>query len=130
MRLATTLGFCTVALIGGVGAAASRDAAGSQLRCGWFSNPSPANASLYDRDGEWLLALQGGHQAEGNWSPNFRPGQQVTAGGGSYGYGCACLNVRIAPGTKTVVAVVASRAQPLSKCRRDKSLAGIEASLR
>ena len=41
-------------------------------RCGWFSNPTPANASLYDRDGEWVIGVQGGHQAEGDW-PDFGP---------------------------------------------------------
>ncbi|MGO4778074.1 DUF4087 domain-containing protein, partial [Lysobacter sp. 2RAB21] len=28
-------------------------------RCGWFVNPSPANAWLIDRDGEWIIATQG-----------------------------------------------------------------------
>ena len=39
----------------------------SETRCGWFSDPTPANASLYDRDGEWIIAVQGGYQAEGDW---------------------------------------------------------------
>lgn len=32
------------------------------LRCGWFDNPTPGNASPTDRDGQWLIGLQGGHQ--------------------------------------------------------------------
>ena len=39
----------------------------SEMRCGWFSNPTPANASLYDRDGEWIIGVQGGYQADGDW---------------------------------------------------------------
>jgi Protein of unknown function (DUF4087) len=45
-----------------------------ETRCGWFSNPTPANASLFDRDGEWIIGVQGGYQAEGDW-PDFEPGQ-------------------------------------------------------
>ena len=47
-----------------------------ETRCGWFSNPTPANASLYDRDDEWIISVQGGHQAEGDW-PEFSPKQWV-----------------------------------------------------
>ena len=39
----------------------------SEMRCGWFSNPTPGNASLYDRDGEWIIGVQGGYQADGDW---------------------------------------------------------------
>lgn len=46
--------------------------AGNRLetRCGWFANPTPANAWLLDRHGQWTIGLQGGYQAEGNW-PNY-----------------------------------------------------------
>jgi Protein of unknown function (DUF4087) len=33
-----------------------------ETRCGWLSNPTPANVWLYDRTGEWIIGLQGGHQ--------------------------------------------------------------------
>ncbi|EMO30148.1 PF13316 domain protein, partial [Leptospira interrogans serovar Bataviae str. HAI135] len=29
-----------------------------ETRCGWFHNPSPANITLYDRDGEWILVFR------------------------------------------------------------------------
>ena len=45
-------------------------------RCGWFSNPTPANAWLLDREAEWTIAVQGGAQAEGDW-PIFKPSQWV-----------------------------------------------------
>lgn len=44
------------------GLAAADDAADkTELRCGWFDNPSPANATLLDGDGEWIIGMQGGH---------------------------------------------------------------------
>ena len=58
----------------------------AELRCGWFSNPTPANASLYDRDDEWIISVQGGHEAEGDW-PSFSPKQWVETNV-HYGYGC------------------------------------------
>src|SRR5215813_5295508 len=65
----------------------------SEVRCGWFSNPTPANASLFDREGEWIIGVQGGYQAEGDW-PSFSPKQWVETNG-HYGYGCACLRVKV-----------------------------------
>lgn len=38
-----------------------------ETRCGWFHNPSPANITLYDRDGEWILGVQGGYQLKDDW---------------------------------------------------------------
>src|SRR6266536_2441789 len=45
-----------------------------ETRCGWFSNPTPANAWLWDREGEWIIGVQGDFQAEGEW-PYFKPRQ-------------------------------------------------------
>lgn len=39
----------------------------AKVRCGWFENPTPANAWLTDRDGDWIIPVQGGHQANGDW---------------------------------------------------------------
>lgn len=101
-------------------------AAQSGMRCGWFSNPTPANASLYDKDGEWIVAVQGGHQADGDWPPNFASSQWVKFGPGSYGYGCACMTVAIDPSRKYVTAIVSAKARPLATCRKDPALAGVE----
>lgn len=92
----------------------------SEMRCGWFSNPTPANVSLFDRDGEWIIGVQGGHQAEGDW-PDFKPGEWVKTNV-NYGYGCACLRVRVDREEKKVLAIESARALPLSKCRQDKSI--------
>ena len=91
-----------------------------ETRCGWFSNPTPANASLSDRDGEWIIGVQGGYQAQGDW-PSFGPKQWVETNG-HYGYGCACLRLRVNRETHEVIEIESSRARPLSVCRRDRKL--------
>lgn len=92
----------------------------SEMRCGWFSNPTPANASLYDRDGEWIIGVQGGYQADGDW-PDFSPKEWVETNV-HYGYGCACLRVRVDRSTAKVIKIESARARPLSTCRRDRGL--------
>ncbi len=37
-----------------------------ETRCGWIENPTPANYSIIDADGEWIISVQGGYQAEGD----------------------------------------------------------------
>ncbi len=95
-----------------------------ETRCGWLSNPTPANIWLYDRDGEWIIGLQGGYQMEGDgWElPDFRPGQWVRTNVGSYGYGCACLRLRVNRETHEVIEIESSRARSLAACRQDRSL--------
>lgn len=95
-------------------------AAPFETRCGWFSNPTPANAWLYDRDAEWVIGVQGGYQAEGNW-PDFEPRQWVKTNV-NYGYGCACLRVRVNRETHEVIEIASARARPLEACRGDHSL--------
>ena len=102
------------------GAAGARAAAQAETRCGWFSNPTPANASLHDRDDEWIVGVQGGHQAEGDW-PSFGPKQWVETNG-HYGHGCACMRIRVDRETNRVIEIESARARPLSACRRDKAL--------
>jgi hypothetical protein len=105
--------------------AADAAAAPPALRCGWLDQPTPGNATLVDRDGEWTIGLQGGHQAGGP-RPRFRTGQWVRTGHGSAGYGCACLKVRADAVTQEITAIVSARAQPLATCRKDPALKGKE----
>jgi hypothetical protein len=102
------------------GAAVAGGAAAAETRCGWFSNPTPANASLHDRDAEWIVGVQGGHQAEGDW-PEFGPKQWVETNV-HYGYGCACLTVEVDRESHKVLKITSARARALSTCRRDKAL--------
>lgn len=91
-----------------------------QLRCGWFSNPTPANAWLIDKDGEWTIGIQGGYQAEGDW-PDIPDAQWVKTNV-HYGYGCACIRASVDPKTKRVIEIKSSYSRPLSACRKDKWL--------
>ena len=109
-----------VTLAGRPGSAGAGAAVQSETRCGWFSNPTPANASLHDRDDEWIISVQGGHQAEGDWL-SFGPKQWVETNG-HYGHGCACLRVRVERETYRVLVIESARARPLSACRRDRAL--------
>jgi hypothetical protein len=92
-----------------------------ELRCGWFENPSPNNASLSDRDGEWAIAIQGKFEAQGDW-PEFKESEWVSSGNASYGYGCACLRVVTNRETRRIVSILSAKVKPLAACKRDKAL--------
>ena len=94
--------------------------ANAVTRCGWFQNPSPGNAWLIDKDGEWIVGVQGGHQAEGDWPDFDRVGWIST--NRSYGYGCACLAVIVKAQSHDILRIIRSTAQPLKTCVRDKRL--------
>ena len=91
-----------------------------ETRCGWFSNPTPSNASLHDREAEWIIGVQGGYQAEGDW-PDFGPKQWIETNV-HYGYGCACLRLRVDRKTHRVIEIESAKARPLSACRNDRKL--------
>jgi hypothetical protein len=67
MKLRAFLAALVCAAQVGSSAYASDDALKTQTVCGWFENPTPGNASLQDRTGEWVIGIQGGHQDEGDW---------------------------------------------------------------
>ena len=90
------------------------------VRCGWFENPTPANAWLTDRDGEWNVGVQGSYQAEGYW-PVFAPSDWVRTNG-NYGYGCACMNVQTNPEAHRVIKILSSSTRTLRSCREDPLL--------
>jgi hypothetical protein len=91
-----------------------------ETRCGWFENPSPGNAWLHDRDGEWTIAIQGTYEARGDW-PRFKDSQWVPVNR-SYGYGCACIRAVVDAKTSQVVRIISAKARPLGACRRDRAL--------
>lgn len=105
-------------------------AAQPATRCGWLVNPTPANAWLHDARGQWIIASQGGRQIEDDWSPDYANGQWVRTGGGSYGYGCACMDIEVDPAASRVTRIHSVKARPLSACRKDPALRGVEAGLR
>jgi len=94
-----------------------------ETRCGWFTNPTPANIWRYDREAEWTIGVQGGHQVPGDWPwPKFKRGQWVVTNAGDHGYGCACLQLRVNRQTRQVLEIKTSRARPLTQCRQDAAL--------
>ncbi len=95
--------------------------AARQLRCGWFDNPSPQNATLIDRDGTWTISVQGADAAKGAW-PRFGGKQWVKTGAGSYGYGCACLRVEVDAQAQQIKQIYSANAKAVSACRSDKAI--------
>src|SRR5262249_57206442 len=82
-----------MSFVTGRSAGLQRDRTQWQTRCGWFSNPTPANAWLQDKDGEWTIAVQGGHQADGDW-PAFKRRHCVRTNHGGAGQGWRCRRAR------------------------------------
>ena len=98
----------------------------AETRCGWFVNPTPANAWLIDAQGEWLIGAQGGYQARGDW-PSFKDSQWVKTNI-NYGHGCACMKVNTDKAEDRILRIFSAYAKPLSACRKDKALKGKEPS--
>jgi Protein of unknown function (DUF4087) len=99
-------------------------AAAAETRCGWVLNPSPANWSLQDRQAEWIMATQGGEQAEGmDTLPDFTEGEWIVTNGSSYGFGCACMDVETESGDPPRITRIRSVKQlKLGKCQNDRKL--------
>ena len=91
-----------------------------ETRCGWLDNPTPSNFSLYDREREWIISVQGGYQVEDFAAPDFK--SQWIETNNSYGYGCACLNMTVDKETSRVLAIIKSYVKPLSVCQKDNAL--------
>lgn len=98
----------------------------TEKRCGWLHNPTPANWWLIDRQGQWIISTQGGRQAEGIDKIRFYEGAQAQREfvytNGNYGYGCACLDVKVDRANKQIREIVRGQQVPLSQCRRDPAL--------
>ena len=91
-------------------------------RCGWLHNPTPGNWWLTDREGEWILATQGGRQVEGLDEIPDMSLHEWEETNVHYGYGCACVSVTTAPASAEVVRISDVEPKPLKQCRADKAL--------
>jgi hypothetical protein len=92
-------------------------------RCGWLENPTPANWSLIDREGEWLIGQQGGYQAPGMDNiPDMSTRGWVATNAGHHGYGCACMTVTVDRKEQLVSKILSARPVPLRQCRADPHL--------
>jgi hypothetical protein len=93
-----------------------------QHRCGWLDNPTPANWWLTDRQGEWILSVQGGYQAPGmDDMPDMSEHGWVKTNG-YYGYRCACLDVTVDQAEHRITRLIKSVPEPLRQCRTDPKL--------
>ena len=102
--------------------AAAAPAQGTERRCGWLHNPTPANWWLVDRDGEWLIGAQGGYQAPGmDEMPDMTTAGWVETNV-HYGYGCACMDVTVDRRTRRITRIASARPLPLRQCERDRAL--------
>ena len=95
--------------------------AAPERRCGWLANPSPANWWLLDRDGEWVLSVQGREPVPGlDTIPDMTTLGWVGTNG-PHGYGCACLVLDTAPGRR-VVRILSGEPLPTQRCNADRAL--------
>jgi hypothetical protein len=90
-------------------------------RCGWLSNPTPANWWLTDSQGQWILGTQGADQAPGmDEMPDMSTAGWVETNG-NYGYGCACMTIT-ADSEGRVTRIADASPRPLKQCRADRKL--------
>ena len=100
--------------------------ASADTRCGWFSNPTPANVFLDDAHGGWTLSAQGRGGAPGFddlWASEGSPEEWVLMSPAGYGYGCACVEGDFGPvGSQQVLEVRRYWHRPLAACASDPAL--------
>ena len=97
-------------------------AAPTQHLCGWIENPTPGNWTLTDKNNEWVIGVQGGHQPDGkNFNFPRRKAYYIDVLNG-YGYGCGCINATVDAGKHEVIAIAKASVLKLSVCRNDKAL--------
>jgi hypothetical protein len=103
-------------------AEAARKPAAAGRRCGWLHNPTPANWWLVDRDGQWILGTQGREPVAGmDEMPDMSAGEWVETNG-SYGYGCACMDMMVDPASGDVLRISNAAPRPLAQCKADRKL--------
>jgi hypothetical protein len=100
---------------------AAASAAIGVRRCGWISNPTPANWWLTDAEDQWILSTQGGDQAPGmDEMPDMSTAGWVETNG-HYGYGCACMTIASNPDGR-VTRIADAKPKPLKQCQADRNL--------
>lgn len=97
--------------------------AAAERRCGWLVNPTPANWWLTDADGQWILSSQGREAVKGfDDMPDMSTQGWVRTGGGSYGYGCACMDTITDRAGRRLLGIARPTPRPLAACRNDPAL--------
>ena len=92
-----------------------------QTRCGWFENPTPANAWLTDRDDSWILSIQGVGPVPGynEVALDFSENEWIRTNV-NYGFGCACFTGEFSESEALFVS--GGRVLPLKQCFEDPAL--------
>jgi len=93
-----------------------------ETRCGWLDNPTPSNLWLIDKDGEWNISKQGGHEALGLDKIKDFSEKQYIRTNGSYGRGCSCLVVDVDTKNKTISKIYSAKNIDISRCQSDKKI--------
>ncbi|ELY5817304.1 DUF4087 domain-containing protein [Cronobacter turicensis] len=93
-----------------------------EIRCGWLENPTPSNIWLADKDGEWVISLQGDREAIDIERLSGFSEKEYLNTNGNYGYGCACLLVDIDKAGGFVTKIYHSDNVSLAKCKNDAAL--------
>lgn len=97
-------------------------ASATETRCGWLHNPTPRNWYLVDKDGRWIISLQGGYAAQGMDNlPSYNQKEYVKTNG-YYGYGCACMDVVTDSAQLRISEIQGGESLPLSTCREDPNV--------
>jgi hypothetical protein len=106
--------------------AAAAPESGSEKRCGWVVNPTPANYWLVDRETRWndgwLISAQGGYQARGMDRMRDMTTRGWVRTNGNYGYGCGCMQVRVDRRNRQITRIYSAAPVPLAQCRGDRRL--------
>jgi hypothetical protein len=93
-----------------------------EKRCGWLDNPTPANYFFTDADASWTIMVQGGRPPVGFDNLPLIDANNFVETNGSYGYGCACLNVVTNARTRHITLIAGGHQLPLKTCLRDANL--------
>ena len=94
-----------------------------EKRCGWFSYPDENNMYLFDKDGKWVIREEGGYQLPAEDLDNLPHfGREQWGSASIFGYGCACLNVKVNKKEKKILSIKSGTAFTFTKCRKDKNL--------
>jgi hypothetical protein len=91
-------------------------------RCGWVVNPTPGNWWLTDRDGDWIMAMQGGYETAGMENIPDLTTREWVANNGNYGYACGCISGSFDPKRMKVARIDKYQRKPLAACRSDRKL--------
>ncbi|MCB2064775.1 MAG: DUF4087 domain-containing protein [Novosphingobium sp.] len=123
MRRLHLIAFATMAALATGPAPGLAANAKTEKRCGYLANPTPANWWLTDRDGEWIIGVQGGYQAEGlDVLPESFYEKGWIRTNGYYGYRCACLTVTTDRKAMRIRRIYGGEPLAMKRCKQDKAL--------